>query len=229
MTGWKQQIHQVSTYPSSIRGLPNGQFPADALKPIADRNGREIGRLNPEAARAWRAMVGAAANQGVSLTVVSAYRDLRTQQQFFTDRYRQTDQGNGSRKCGGRTWYLRKGQATAACPGTSNHGLGDAVDVSISGPVLAWLESHAAQYGWAWEIASEDWHIHYMSGDRLPDPVLAYEQAHGATGDDDMTPDQAAQLKGVAEAVVETRDNVRKIVEKVAALEAKVATLSSKS
>ena len=54
-------------------------------------------------------------------------------------------------------------------PGTSNHGKGEAVDVgNASGSRLAWLEKHAKSYGWAWELASEPWHIHYLLGDALP-------------------------------------------------------------
>lgn len=209
MSTWRQQINNHVVEPTSIHGLPNGQFPDSALVDVHNGDGVRIGRLCHEAARAWEAMVTAARADGIVLDATDTYRPLAVQQQIFTDRYRTTNQGNGSRICGGRTWYLRKGKATAACPGTSNHGRGLAVDVHFHGNSLAWLEQHAATYGWAWEVTSEDWHIHYMPGDATPAAVAAHHQ------EDDMplSPEDkdwlTAKLNGIADNLaIGTKTNI---------------------
>lgn len=206
-----KQIQNSIKEPTSIKGLPNGQYPESALRPIKSTAGTVIGSLCPEAARAWTAMVAAAKAAGVSLgaTVASnTYRSLADQQRIFDDRYRETDQGNGSRVCGGKTWFLRKGKKTAACPGTSNHGRGLAVDVrGADGPgtVLSWLEDHAPTYGWQWEIASESWHIHYCPGDAIPAAVLAYEADHPE--EDEVTDKDKKDIIDAVNAHVDARVN----------------------
>lgn len=192
MTSYQQQIDQRIVEPTGVHGLPNGQFPDSVLYDVHDHTGKTVGRLCKVAANAWEAMVTAAWADGVALTPSSyadTYRPLTIQESIFADRYRSINQGNGNRTCKGRVWYLRKGKATAACPGTSNHGRGLAVDVAnATGRVLGWLEDNAARYGFQWELAAEAWHIHYMPGDIVPEAV----QHHGLTlltpqpEDDDM-------------------------------------------
>jgi hypothetical protein len=206
-----KQIKTAITEPSSIRGLPNGQYPDDALRPIKSTTGTVIGSLCPEAARAWAAMVAAAKGAGVSLgasVATNTYRPLAKQQEIFKDRYRETDQGNGSRLCGTKRWFLRKGVATAACPGTSNHGRGLAVDVRGAdepGPVLSWLEDHATTFGFSWEIASESWHIHYCPGDAIPAAVLAHEADHPE--EDEVTDKDKKDIVDAVNAHVDARVN----------------------
>lgn len=179
MSAWTSQIDNHIVEPSSIKGLRNGEFPDDRLREVFDPDGNVVGRLAPEAARSWNAMVRAAAGDGVNLeptSMADAYRPLVIQQRIFADRYRTTDQGNGSRVCAGKTWYKRQGVATAACPGTSNHGRGLAVDFARpTRTVLQWMEIHAKDFGWQWELSSEEWHVHYMPGDRIPQAVLDHE------------------------------------------------------
>ena len=75
--------------------------------------------------------------------------------------------------------------APAGTPGTSNHGIGLAIDIaSASGKRLEWLlgdgfaTSNALKFGFSWEVAdsknpnSEAWHIRYVCGDKLPQAVL---------------------------------------------------------
>lgn len=192
MTSFTQQVRPV-VEPSSIRGLPNGDYPASSLVDITDHAGTVVGRLCREAARAWQAMVAHAWSDGIDLRPTSAadsFRPLAVQQRIFSERYRTTDQGNGSRTCGGKRWYKRKGVATAACPGTSNHGKAIAVDIAnCSGARLAWLEAHAWTYGFGWELVPEEpWHIRYCTGDAIPAAVLAYESPED--NDDMRTPDR---------------------------------------
>ena len=212
-SSFTKQIQNSIREPASIKGLPNGQFPDAALRPIRSSTGTVIVSLCPEAARAWTAMVAAAKAAGVSLgatVATNTYRPLADQQRIFKDRYRETDQGNGSRQCGNppKTWFLRKGMKTAACPGTSNHGRGLAVDVRAAdqpGPVLSWLEEHAATYGWQWEIASESWHIHYCPGDAIPAAVLAYEADHPE--EDEVTDKDKKDIIDAVNAHVDARVN----------------------
>jgi len=67
--------------------------------------------------------------------------------------------------------------ATAAVPGTSNHGLGLACDLaigrpesatSLTAPDRAWLEANIHRFGFSYESTSEPWHIRYVVGDACP-------------------------------------------------------------
>lgn len=60
---------------------------------------------------------------------------------------------------------------TAAVPGTSNHGAGNAVDLDGHGgsgsAKFNWLLQNAGKFGWSWETgraAGEDWHWEYVGG-----------------------------------------------------------------
>lgn len=201
MAGWRQQIDNDVTHAAIVQQHPNGSTDLEAhLVAITDpQSGKKVGKLTPAAAASWQAMAAHAWRDGVLLIPTSpadSFRPLAVQQRIFADRYTTTDQGNGSRVCSGKRWYKRKGVATAACPGTSNHGRGEAVDVQdASGGRLAWLEAHARTYGWAWELDSEPWHIHYLLGDALP-PGIDQE-------DDDMfTDEDRAMLGRVAAALI---------------------------
>jgi hypothetical protein len=196
MTGWRDQIdneHLVHSH--LVNENPNGSKELEAhLVPIHDGAGKVVGKLTPAAAASWDAMVAAAAADGIDLRPTSAadtFRPLSVQQNIFKDRYRETDQGNGSRKCNGKTWFLRKGEATAACPGTSNHGKGEAVDFQRPNKqVLPWMEQHAKAFGWQWELSSEEWHVHYLLGDASPPnlpPTPGFATTPTFQEDDDMT------------------------------------------
>lgn len=165
MTSWQNQIGPIKAYPASINGLANGKFPDSALSPIT---GSVPGRMCHEAARCWNAMAAAAQRDGVALSTEGPAGSYRTYagQVVVWDLYKS---GRGN---------------LAAKPGTSNHGLGlanDVLNADRPGPVLSWLEAHAATYGFGWET-QESWHIHYIYGDAIPQAVLDYEHH----GDDDM-------------------------------------------
>lgn len=109
------------------------------------------------------------------------YRTYQEQVALFTSRYTMTPlPGRPSKVWDGRRWWLRPGMATAAVPGTSNHGLGLAVDIwSASGERLDWLEANALTYGFSWEFTSgaEPWHIRYYRGDDIPPAVAEWKNA----------------------------------------------------
>jgi hypothetical protein len=78
----------------------------------------------------------------------------------------------------GKAWYLKKGMAPMAVPGSSNHNLGIAIDIAnASGKRLEWLAKHAPRYGWSWEFTSgaEPWHIRYVAGDDVPELVKEWK------------------------------------------------------
>lgn len=102
--------------------------------------------------------------------------------------------------------YWRKKQvngswpATAAVPGTSNHGFAGADDlaeltsagstVGLTAPTLEWLYTNERRFGFAHETKKEPWHVHTIAGDAVPAEVsrfLACSAApslgEGSTGD----------------------------------------------
>jgi hypothetical protein len=169
--------------PADLRNEPNGQLPAGLLTDVAAG-----ARLHHLAGRAWAALVDAAASAGVALTFThgGCYRTYQQQETLFLERYTTDVLDRPSKMWNGRRWYQRPGVAMAAVPGTSNHGLGLAVDTAIgTSPdsarplddvALGWLLSNAARFGWSWEAQSEPWHIRYVSGDLVPPAVVDHEQ-----------------------------------------------------
>ena len=157
----------------------NGRLPAALLTSIAGP-----GEMHHTAARAWNALVAAAP---FKLTYTgTAYRSYDAQVALLKSRAVPDVPQGGSwqRTWNGHVWYGKPGAAAAASPGTSNHGLGLAIDVALDGyggaakpitPQLPWMVAHAATYGFAWESDSEPWHIRYNPGDNIPQAVLDFE------------------------------------------------------
>lgn len=111
----------------------NGKIPLDELVRIGP--GRY---LAPEAAAAFTGLAA-----GHPVRVNSAYRSLAEQEGLIK-----------------RHGLLSEG-GTAAAAGTSEHGLGISVDLSLSGEALRWMESHAARHGFGNTVAGEPWHWTY--------------------------------------------------------------------
>jgi LAS superfamily LD-carboxypeptidase LdcB len=109
------------------------------------------------------------------------YRTYQEQVALFTSRYTMTPlPGRPSKVWEGRRWWQKPNTAIAAVPGTSNHGLGIAVDIAdASGDRLDWLEANALTYGFSWEFTSgaEPWHIRYYRGDDIPPAVADWKNA----------------------------------------------------
>jgi LAS superfamily LD-carboxypeptidase LdcB len=101
---------------------------------------------------------------------------LETQEYGFYQRY--TDKPNKKlmkqqpRIYKGKAWYLKKGMAPMAVPGTSNHNWGIAIDIAnASGKRLDWLLANAHRFGFSWELQSEPWHLRMVCGDNVPEAV----------------------------------------------------------
>lgn len=124
----------------------NGRLPASVLAPIAG------GQLEKHAAAAWNAMNAESKRRfGVTLLPLGAASSYRTyaQQLYLWDHVPHAHDPN---------WVAR--------PGTSNHGLGVAVDLRTR-QMRAIIDRIGAAYGWAkkWSDAPvEWWHIKYRPG-----------------------------------------------------------------
>ncbi len=178
------------TLPRSLVGVDNGRLPATMLEQVGPR-----GFLHPNAARCWRALCAEGATKGYHLTYTygGCYRSFEQQRDLFVSRYQTTPiNGRPWKMWNGIRWYQRPNTAMAAVPGTSNHGLGLAVDAALDGdlsdgvgpddaasiaPALPWFEVAAVRYGFSFEAQSEPWHIRLVVGDVVPAAVLAYEES----------------------------------------------------
>ena len=141
---WPEMCEQLVTDPdTAFLAYANGRFPMSALTAIGGGF-----YLEHEAAAAWLALRAYVhARTGHWLAVRAAYRPY-SQQVYFWNLYRS---GRGN---------------LAAYPGTSNHGLGLAVDL-YSTLDRYYINKYGAAFGWSksWSDApSEWWHIKYQSG-----------------------------------------------------------------
>lgn len=169
--------------PADLAGQPNGRLPAGMLEEVQGGV-----RLHPAAARSWRAMARdcqRATNRYPSVS--SGYRPIGDQTDLFLARYTRDRVSSASVVCAGITWYRRPGFSSAACPGTSNHGLGLAIDLDTITQIwcLTWFEANAAKYGWSWEAGidiEEPWHLHYWAGDAM------FHVEHSQEDDMGLTP-----------------------------------------
>lgn len=133
--------------PDKLAKYPNGKVPVRFL-----RKAKIGGWFYLTAKRSLDRMAVAAKADGVQLKVVgSGYRSYARQYALFMDRYSLEDEGRVpqvTRKFDGRLYFLKKGKAPSATPGTSNHGYGLAADFNLSDPkVFAWLDKNGPAYG----------------------------------------------------------------------------------
>lgn len=174
--------------PAVLSGRQNGSLPADILLDTPGLAGGPTVWLVRPAARAWRALTAAASAAGHTLKAISSYRPYADQERIFLQRFTTTPVSSTRRTWRGKTYHLRPGMALAAIPGTSNHGLGLAVDTGeesdgdsgverLDADTLAWLLANEERFGFSHEVQSEPWHLRYFTGDHIPAAVLAYEAA----------------------------------------------------
>lgn len=137
----KLQSKRSSGSRGSIGGYSNGEIPSSALLPIGEGH-----KLYGTAAEAYLKMKAAAQADGIVLSVTDSYRSYDAQVDV------------AKRK------GLYKDGGLAAVPGTSNHGLGKAVDLNngtSSWPsTFKWLKQNAATYSF-FNIPREPWHWEY--------------------------------------------------------------------
>jgi LAS superfamily LD-carboxypeptidase LdcB len=128
----------------------NGQLSTSELKDIG--NGQ---KLSIAAADAFLLMKADAAKEGVNIQLSDSYRSLARQNAIFDwDHYNKT----GKRRKKGTS------STAAAYPGTSNHGLGRAIDVSNTA-AQKWIRDNGEKYGWSWaegRAVGEPWHFTYV-------------------------------------------------------------------
>lgn len=190
--------------PTDLKDVENGKVPTSLRVAVAGG-----GELHHLAARAWNALCAVAlATQGLGLTYThgGTYRTLGAQTTLFKQRYAIGGEGGGCKNWNGEVWCKKSaGLATAAVPGTSNHGWGLAIDMAYDDdfsdgihpndaeyikahPAWGWLLAEARNFGFAWELNTEPWHIRYICGDALPQAVLDYEISTSPTNDPGPVP-----------------------------------------
>jgi rare lipoprotein A len=126
----------------------NGRLSESVLKSVGPGGCRGGCRLWKPAAEAYLQMKAAAAKDKINFQLESAYRSYEHQKELY-DAYKR---GTGN---------------LAAAPGTSDHGLGKAIDLY---PTAAqdWVRAKGRQYGWYWPPETgEPWHFVYVGGGRL--------------------------------------------------------------
>ena len=141
-TGTTRTTPGASTRATDRVPYRNGRIPANALTDVGGGH-----RMYGNAARAYTDMRAAARRAGVTIRLTDSYRTYAGQVDVARRKgiY-------GVRQPNGRL-------GLAARPGTSNHGLGRAVDVNLgaSPGASAWLRANAARFGFR-TIPREPWH-----------------------------------------------------------------------
>lgn len=190
------------TKPSDLAGHTNGKLPDELLVEV-----QYVGKLHHLAARAFNALAmhayAHAHGMGLTFTHGGTYRSYQQQVTLFKSRYEIGGTRGGCKMWKGERWCKKlvngKVPATAAAPGTSNHGWGLAIDMAwdsdhsdgigpddaqyIKGhPGWPWILQNAERFGFSWELQSEPWHICYVAGDNVPQAVLDWEAFAASLG-----------------------------------------------
>jgi len=125
--------------PTAYLAYGNGKVPASALSPVSGTDAE----LWPPAARSFEAMRSAASAAGVSIGITDSYRSFDAQVDVAA-----------------RKGLYNQG-GLAAVPGTSDHGWGTALDLTLDPAGLAWMKAHGNEYGYTDDVPGESWHWHY--------------------------------------------------------------------
>ncbi len=164
-------------------GLPLDYAPNDLMYLPDEYTGGKARELRIEAAQAAEKMLAAAADDGINILVVSAYRSGSTQKSIYDENVRRD----------GRS------QRYSAPPGHSEHQLGTTLDFSDPArrhtfsrefdktPQGAWLAAHAHRFGFRQTYTRENeketgyiaepWHWRYMG-----DPTEEDSESRGSEG-----------------------------------------------
>ena len=121
--------------------------------------------LAPTPGEDFLRMAAAAASSGSLLPLNNAYRDIDKQQSLFDWDYYVATGGNRSdtKPNPNAKKFVRgsKGTTAVAFPGTSNHGLGKAIDVN-GAKAQNWIKKNGFKFGWSWyegKRANENHHF----------------------------------------------------------------------
>lgn len=206
------QFHSERGFPlpAVTKGQRNGELPDNVLVSLP---APAVGRMTKSAARAFAALQAAYhAGTGGTLGVTSAadaYRSRAVQVGAFAKRYvPKFDAATcqpGETRIGpdGKTWYLLNGHAALAGfdkngDVISLHGWGvgcDLKDCTKRKRNDAWLEAHAAEFGFYKSSAKEPWHYFLVTGDTPTAAVLAFEAGHGGDVGPTIPPDPVHTTK----------------------------------
>jgi hypothetical protein len=148
----------------------NGRLLDSALKSIGIGNHR----LSITAADAFILMKAAMDAAGVEYNLTDSYRTFEVQNDIFDwDAY--VASGGNRTDTSPKPGTVRRKKGTnvaAAFPGTSNHGLGIAIDIfpvdGASINVQKWIRENGVTYGWSWtegRSINEPWHFTYKPDD----------------------------------------------------------------
>ena len=187
--------HDNPALPTVIVNKKHPLQPLDYTPPIASLScDGTVAYLNPQAAASFTAMCTAATDAGLPFRVTSSFRSY--QNQVATYNY----------------WVQQNGSAAAADtvsarPGYSEHQTGFAFDVASAGcalecfagtPHYAWMQTHAAEYGFIQRYyagseaitgySAEAWHYRYVGSavalDMKARGIKTLEQYWNVTGGD---------------------------------------------
>ena len=214
-------INNKVSIPSTSINFENGKLPTAILKQIPNVKTNCV--AEPTAARAFEACFALAIQMlGITIKDVGDYRSFQAQMDLFIDKGPNTNgryipvtlsKYNDTPKEHRKIWadataygyssiywiknYNKFGYwpATAATPGSSNHGRGLALDIaqeydsdsspdSITEVFVGWLCVYGPKFGIYASLASEKWHWQYVMGDDIPQAVLDYENADDDEGED---------------------------------------------
>ena len=128
--------------------------------------------MKPEAAQQFVRMIKDMVAQGLKPSITDTYRTYEAQYSGFDwDLYVASGGSKTDTKKKPGTKCKKKGTNDAmAFPGTSNHGLGIAVDISPAA-VQKWISKNGSQYGWSWaegKACNEKWHMTYLPQGPFP-------------------------------------------------------------
>jgi hypothetical protein len=183
----------------------NGRLPATVLRDISTPH-----QLRADAAASFERLRARGKTDGLNLGTSQpdhSYRPYADQVTILEQNYDHTPRAGltvangGIKYYAGKTWYRKPGCATAATPGTSNHGLGVAVDFQglggFTGTGFAWMTKHAPDYGWtntqgrsigeAWHWVYDptlDKHLHDKTPDAPEEDDVKRYRKYASTGKD---------------------------------------------
>ena len=173
------QEHPVAKMiiPKELQNVENGKLKPNQLAKV-----KCGGQMWIKAAQAFNALYDEAVKAGHKLQNIGDYRPFEAQLSMFMSRYEDKKTKRNpeiTRKYDGKTWYLKEGMSPSGTPGTSNHGLGLAIDLNMQDAKrYKWMCENAPKYGFYLQGAPtkdgkpnpeyEAWHWQYCVGDAVP-------------------------------------------------------------